>query len=112
MSWRIVAQVRYRAQDFSATELLIMLTIAEHCHDCGHGWLAYSRLAAQTRLSERHVKRVVRSLVIKGHLNKIDNKIKNRSNMYTIVHHAHSCHCINGSDMVSLDPVREREKKS
>ena len=84
MSWKIVRDVWDHAQ-VSSSELLVLLTIAEHCQDCRHGWVSFTRLAERTRLVERTVKRLVHGLERSGHLVISPFKAKNKANVYTLL---------------------------
>ena len=85
MSWKILSHVWNEVQDVSSSELFILLTIAEHSKDCGHGWISYSRLAKRTRLSEPTVKRIVKQLIRSGHLHKSKFKTPKGANIYTLL---------------------------
>jgi hypothetical protein len=83
VSWKIVSEVWSKAQ-VSSSELLVLLTIAEHCHPCYHGWISYGRLAKRTRLDERTVKRLVARLT-DSHLHISPFKAPNGANVYTLL---------------------------
>lgn len=66
--------------------LLLMLAIADHCHDDGTGaWPAIASLAQKTRQSDRHVQRLLLQLEASGELKIIKGGGRSNTNEYHII---------------------------
>ena len=56
----------WEAAPFSQTELLVLLSLADHAGDDGTCWPSVPRLAQRARTSERHVRRILTKLEADG----------------------------------------------
>ena len=75
----------WRNSIHKGTALLVMLAIADHCHDDGDGAYPSSEiLARKTRLSTRQVKRVVQQLEASGELEINERAGPKGANVYRI----------------------------
>lgn len=78
-----------RVWEYSAvggSELLVLLAIADHAHDDGGGaWPSVPTLARKCKLSDRHVRRVIRALEDSGEIAVERGAGRNGVNVYTIL---------------------------
>ena len=75
----------WRNSIHKGTALLVMLAIADHCHDDGDGaYPSIEILARKTRLSSRQVKRVVQQLEASGELEINERAGPKGANVYRI----------------------------
>ena len=58
-----VMSIIWERSERSGSELLLLLALADHADDSGACYPSVSRLAAKTRMSERSVQYMLRSLV-------------------------------------------------
>lgn len=68
------------------TELLILLALADNADDYGKCWPSYETIAKKSRVSKRHVMRIISKLCADGYLRKRErmNKDGQTSNLYQI----------------------------
>lgn len=69
MSWQATSAVQHLTADtgITSSEKLVLLVLADrHNADVGYAWPRVSRIAAETCLSERHVRKLLASLETKG----------------------------------------------
>lgn len=87
MSVRVMATV-WADSEHSGGKLLLLLALADHANDQGVCWPSLETLAQKSRMSERHVRRLLRELEESGELRTEvggNTDGQNRSSVYRIV---------------------------
>lgn len=84
MSIKIMSQVWESAQ-VSGSDLLVLLSLADHCNDLGECYPSIARLAKKCRLSERSVQYALKYLQGESLLSIQKNAGRNNTNVFTVM---------------------------
>jgi len=68
VGWRAVEWVLERSPQTETAACAVLVAIARHADDEGKAWPSVATIARLARLSERHVKRILRELEASGEL--------------------------------------------
>ena len=79
-----VMSIIWERSERSGSELLLLLALADHADDSGACYPSVSRLAAKTRMSERSVQYMLRSLVESGELQIQQGGGRSNTNVYRL----------------------------
>ncbi len=83
MSIRIMALV-WEASAQTGGNLLLLLALADFANDEGECWPAVSTLAKKSRMSDRHVRRILRTLEEAGEIERLEAAGQHGTNRYLI----------------------------
>ena len=79
-----VMSIIWERSERSGSELLLLLALADHADDSGNCYPSVARLAAKTRMSERSVQYMLRSLVESGELQIQQGGGRSNTNIYRL----------------------------